>query len=1100
MAKGGSEKKTTSKVEIQVEPEPQEPPEPDPPPNTIQIRILSYENIKTVYPVSDLTIKFELKGATIFESEKTQVLRFDILETDFDFDIPCDLSNPIDRDLLITAPLTISVTETERIVDTSAVEILAPAATEIKPTVPEPPPPPPEIPPKKGQKEKGGKGKKSKKGSEKTSSIAETSQLTLPIKPTGPQLLGIAKLDLLPIFLGYSTFDEALCIEKSPPVFDETATSLENLLKVKVNVSLEGEPLNIDSSTILHLTVESAYNIPSLVATDFQYELCCLIPGEHPKLEPIIFNKGRITNENTQFKYKLWPKVTEEQLPIPSTYRIPDDVADVKNATEIDIEPFISSTTTRIEWNFIKRSFFGLTQVANFHRQIGKYRKIPVEIYITPVQQQVEDQPPGKDAKKKKDTKDKASSKTGGTSTEAPPTEYDSTIDFLHVMANIDAGYLLYPGVKKCRVACPLRTYQEVEILEETGLEDSYFRPRPPPKPVESIEKGGKGGKGDKGGKGGKGSKGGKDSKSGKSGKGKGKGAEPVEGKDLAESLPPPPPPPPPPSKQIYNDAGDPAFIILELELFNPLSPIRHLEYLDDDMCKFIAPKPSLSKKFISSKVAQDIHGETIRSILTDINAQYKSYLEDKTNCQCDLDSFQSYIQKSGAYQVYITSILRSLSTLIPQKYGYKKNIFQSSNEYQKFVSDVYVDMIRDMNRVVNEQQLFGASFDDHKHLTRNEKLLLYAKEAMELGEQNTADRYYLERICCREDDPNVWFDYAVFQLEINDVDKAKECVTETVQLDFEHKFGLMMYGLMLFDKGMILESETCFLRMVCLNPTWVEGWIITYAFYKQTGNLEGAEYCWDMAKKGLAQKTKYPTDYFSQTPDLAWSEEKLDDNVFLKTAGLLIKMRLHQHAEKVLSYALFTHKGFCKYLYGVIAYLQKDYEKALEFLETAEKLIGLDYGVTALIGHCNIKLYQFEEAAKYFDIVLEMFNRPEDIHLVFMNGAMANDVIGDSQKARQLSLHACKFSATPQSWLFAGGFYFKQNDLLSAEECLIQSNLCDNRLSETWAYLALINYNLKKTHQYYLCMAQAKKFNVENKDLIGTIEEMVANQEKQDK
>lgn len=121
------------------------------------------------------------------------------------------------------------------------------------------------------------------------------------------------------------------------------------------------------------------------------------------------------------------------------------------------------------------------------------------------------------------------------------------------------------------------------------------------------------------------------------------------------------------------------------------------------------------------------------------------------------------------------------------------------------------------------------------------------------------------------------------------------------------------------------------------------------------------------------------------------------------------------------------------------------------------------------------------------------MFNRPDDIHLVYLFNAICYDVTGNWQKARMVVLLACKYSPTPQTWMHAGSFYFKQNDFLSAEQCLIQANLCDNRLPEPWAYLALINAHLGKEQETDLCLTQARKFGPTNSQLIANVEKIIS-------
>lgn len=81
-------------------------------------------------------------------------------------------------------------------------------------------------------------------------------------------------------------------------------------------------------------------------------------------------------------------------------------------------------------------------------------------------------------------------------------------------MAIVNVDQLMYPGVGTCRVACPISTYHEQEILKFTGVTDSLYIS----KPLVTAEESPKEKKGDKK-KDKPAKKGGKDSKASKSSK-----------------------------------------------------------------------------------------------------------------------------------------------------------------------------------------------------------------------------------------------------------------------------------------------------------------------------------------------------------------------------------------------------------------------------------------------------------------------------------------------------------------------------------------------------------------------------------------------------
>lgn len=208
-----------------------------------------------------------------------------------------------------------------------------------------------------------------------------------------------------------------------------------------------------------------------------------------------------------------------------------------------------------------------------------------------------------------------------------------------------------------------------------------------------------------------------------------------------------PPPPPPEPSTQVLNDKGEPSFLLIEFCFMKPLYEERVLEDLTDKLNTIVKASPALPMSLISSSIAQEMYNDTIRQLIKDMNEQYVTYLDERALCECDqpLD-FLLYLQQSGVYQTYIASVTRALSTLIPEKYQCDvEGLSKFSKESQSFIKHLHADMIQQMNKVINETFICNINKIQHKHLIKNDHLLLYAKEACELGEYKLAERYHLE-------------------------------------------------------------------------------------------------------------------------------------------------------------------------------------------------------------------------------------------------------------------------------------------------------------------------------------------------------------------
>ena len=61
---------------------------------------------------------------------------------------------------------------------------------------------------------------------------------------------------------------------------------------------------------------------------------------------------------------------------------------------------------------------------------------------------------------------------------------------------------------------------------------------------------------------------------------------------------------------------------------------------------------------------------------------------------------------------------------------------------------ELYIKLVQEMNRAINEISVCCLDRESYGLIVTVDKLFLYAMEADELGEVQTADRYYVEVIC----------------------------------------------------------------------------------------------------------------------------------------------------------------------------------------------------------------------------------------------------------------------------------------------------------------------------------------------------------------
>nr|CAH7767215.1 unnamed protein product [Callosobruchus chinensis] len=918
---------------------------------------------------------------------------------------------------------------------------------------------------KKEKKDKASKDKKSKKSKSSVSAASvstkgKSGNSEVSMAQTS-EVYGICMIDFIPLFYGKSSFTETLLIKPTKKSLDHLMIPYKNHPKITVTVSIDKE-LYFKGSNILSLTVESIYNIPELMGPGQSYIICAMIPMEGSPKVPVQLTNPLYTTTNLSATSKCWPNTQAMANDSNTTkYKMNPDTTNIINKLDTDIAPFLVEETPKLQFNMIKRSLLLADGMSEFAAHIKVHRRLVLEIFMT--------------GKKKSSS---ASSQTSIFDTKKAKHQ-----PFLHLMVLLDLAALLYPGVSRIRLACPLRTFSYDEALKLGGLTDSYFLPIGKKEAKEGRDASGKESKAEKGGKKEK-PPSSKSSKSSKKGS-KGKGSE-VPDKSMKKLLPskPDPSPEPEPSLQVYNEDKEPCFIIVELELLNPMIPKKEIEDLSDKLYDLLQTQPEEGPKVVLTQcLAKDLYKQTISEIIRDINKHYATFVQQNMpSKQFSIAArFAKYLQEIGAYQKYVSSITKAATSLVTNKFSSDK--LENAKANLGVISEVFVQLVSEMHDAVNK--LICSKMDPPQiEDIPVDEVYLYAKEAAQMGNAELADRYFMERICEDQKNADYWLDYAVFQVELNNTDIAFECVQKALVADPNHKYGLLMMGALLTEKGMKDNAETCLLNLMVQEQKWLEGWMTLYIFYQMTENPAGMDMSLEMAQK-YADEPVPQSDYISKIEDLLWSEDICPKTKFFRAARIYLKLRLYNWVEYALAHETQSNYAMVNYFLAANCYYKKLYPHALEHVEEVKNYYGIDCHVGSLYGHCLMALERFEEARDQYHHVLEAYNRPKNIHLVNLNCSLAEEILGSDQEARKFVLISCKYNPSPYTWLRAGQLYFKQNDLLSAEECFSEANLRDNRNAEIWAHLCLVNLRLGRENEAMLCYNQVLKNNFSDKEFL---------------
>lgn len=104
-----------------------------------------------------------------------------------------------------------------------------------------------------------------------------------------------------------------------------------------------------------------------------------------------------------------------------------------------------------------------------------------------------------------------------------------------------------------------------------------------------------------------------------------------------------------------------------------------------------------------------------------------------------------TYLNRIGVYPTYLSSLTKAAAVIVKDKFAYSGRCDLTDSNYQSFISEVFAYLIKEMNTVLNEIVTYGLESKPVGSLAGLEALLLYAKEACELGADHLAERYHLE-------------------------------------------------------------------------------------------------------------------------------------------------------------------------------------------------------------------------------------------------------------------------------------------------------------------------------------------------------------------
>ncbi|CAH1791968.1 unnamed protein product, partial [Owenia fusiformis] len=603
-------------------------------------------------------------------------------------------------------------------------------------------------------------------------------------------------------------------------------------------VAFVGEPLltepQLQDSNLMSVSVESMYSPPDAwmpSGPQFIYTVALPIPITGEKENTVVFPAGSLkmaAEKEFISKQKRWPNTTNMQggaVYIPEsclpTDNIEDEDGDLRSRDEREHRSIAEQEKNRVVWNTERRCFLDPQAVKSFQEKIAKNRYWPVEVMRMAVPTA---------GKGKKGANDD-----------------DGHFSF-HGVCYINMAPLLYPGVKRIRGAYKVHAFLEHDVAEKTsrkgGLAEEaakiasgiMFRSSSSPFPKK-----------------------GKDDVKGKDAK-KAASAmmKPADSASEADGQPQNV------EGQQYVEAK--SYIMLEIDLLQPLVHKRPPEELAQRVAEYIPPRPLFPKRTNGAEKAVEDYHNQIASVADLVLEEFRESFGDELragNAPLTTDSMEARRQgllyslnASGKYFAFKERLKHSVVKIVREKY-LRTTSFEDKDQLQAFLSELYVYLVDQMHVGLGKVLSIEDQTPVPEPLTDSAQLKHFAREAEVNENFELAAKYYQERIARTRNDPEHWFDYGTFCLYINDITKAEECFKECVSINQKHLNGLLLYGVVCAMQDQNEAAETFFEAATCVDPQCILAWVMLGLFYDGVCNEIGAEMAFLEANKLNVQVTR---------------------------------------------------------------------------------------------------------------------------------------------------------------------------------------------------------------------------------------------------
>lgn len=606
--------------------------------------------------------------------------------------------------------------------------------------------------------------------------------------------------------------------------------------------------------------------------------------------------------------------------------------------------------------------------------------------------------------------------------------------------------------------------------------------------------------------------------------------------------LDPEPRPDQPADPPLFNTIR--CYVYLRLRLDPPITPsLPDTPYTT--ITELVSPKPPLPKYAPSTDASHDFRRQIKLAAQGMSLEYYEKYREglDQDTRRLSASQVKETREKwkqdflyemnlSGRAHVLKEKLSKSVKKIAREKYGNEDSLKSMSfDKKDKLFSELYaylvgqyriskLDLIAEKRAELKEDLTVAHSLmskEKESLITQatgeslDQRLSRLVAEYELMGESELAESYFQQRVSNQKRNSEVWLDYARFNLQHRDMQKAKECLQEVISLCGQEVTAeqLILFGSLLLEAENHEEARFYLHSALDKDRDNVLANLITSLLYF-TRNQESLFKKYLALSKRLTQRhlgllaprkgsesmlnsSLQHVQFRSQTvQSSALTQDQIDD-LYYVMLDYFLEQRLLQLALKTADFITARDTSIVKFSYNLAAvhYWKGDYVACSEALKQLLELKPRSLEGWSLLGHSHFHLNNHIEA--------------EECYLKALRCASKSGVAVDPavrQRLGQIYLQrkswrdawlvfkqSCEESPSAFAWQGLGYTCLRLGLYEDAEQALSQANLMDDRNASTWLYLGLLClYTTTSPPGRYVqarqCLVQALQCGANDPDL----------------